>query len=346
MSYALYVAYHLLFLVAAIMGAYRSRLTLVVYVAACFAVGFLTDSVVPAADLNWYRTIFDELSSDNILLFILANDFEAFWGLAVLASKFLLPSDFASLGACSFLILLLPLCWADVRSRLEYLSLLMIFPGSFLIMFNTMRQGFSEYFILSSLLSGSLLLTLASGLTHRFGFIVGILSQVVRWISPWIVMVPALLFALMYWRLLVVFSPDNDMQSIYAQLDPSYASFVLKVTLYSLPYLMARWSRRKLPPPATPGADKAWRVANSASLIMIGVTVISLLVHPRLADRIAFYILPVAVWAWSRAGAAKMTKALFYCVILILGLSSMFLGSHREFFDKGVVVTDELEHGE
>jgi hypothetical protein len=348
-NYAFYAGYHLMFLVSAVCGIYRSRLSLLAFVAGCVLLALLTDGVLPAADLNWYRTVYDDLSLDTFLLFAIQNDFEVLWAAAVLATKALVPEGVATVGLTSLLLLLFPLCWRKVREHVGVLSLLMIFPGSFLIFLNTMRQGFSEYLVLAGMLSASLLLQFLSGTMHRFGYVVALLSWLSRWIPPWLMLAPAAVFGLLFWRLLAIISPENDMQAIYAQLHANYLSFGLKVLLYSLPYLVARLSRyfeRTESLQAGSAAADAWRVGSNAFLSIAGLTLVSVLVNPRLADRISFYILPVSLWALSRSGISKTSRTLFCAIVFALGLNSLFLGSHREFFDPTVVVTEQLEHGE
>ena len=348
MNYALYAGYHLLFLVSAVCGAYRSRLAVLAFVAGCVLLALLTDGVLPAADLAWYRSVYEDLSTDNILLFAIANDFEVLWALAVVATKAIMPEGIATVGMTTLLLLLIPLCWRKVREHVGILSLLMIFPGSFLIFLNTMRQGFSEYFVLAGLLSASVVLQLFSGATHRFGYVVAMLALLARRIPPWLLLAPALVFALLFWRILAIVSPDNDMEAIYDQLHANYLSFGLKVMLYSLPYgvaQLARYLERVKARGMDPAQAKAWRVASNAFLTIAGLTLISVLANARLADRISFYILPISLWALSCSGISKLSRTLFYFAVFALGLNSLLLGSHREFFDPSVTVTEQLEHG-
>lgn len=343
MTYALYIGYHVLLLFAAVLALYRSRLGLLAFVAALVPIAFLNDLLVPAADLNWYRNVFDDLSMDTIAIFALANDFEVGWAAAVVAVKAAL-GDTATLGLSTAFLLALPLLWRRVRENIEFLALLLVFPGSFLILFNTMRQGFSEYFLLAGLLSGSWPLMLLSGTIHRFGFVVVALSRIMRRIPPQWLLVPGAIVSLFFWRLLKVISPDNDMQAIYGQLSVNYVSLALKLLTCSLPNIAARLARRAAnqPMPDTEG----WRYANAAFLALAGGTLVSILIHPRLADRIAFYVLPVAIWSLSQAGVSRAARAGILALAMTLGLASLALGSHQEFFDIHKVVTDELEHGE
>ena len=349
MNYLLYFAYHALLLSAAIAGAYRSRFAVVLFIAGTIPLALLTDLLVPAADLAWYRATFDELEPDNVVLFALANDFEAGWAIAVVAVKLLLPRGIATLGTASLLLLLLPLLLRGVRTRIEYLSLLLIFPGSFLILFNTLRQGMSEYLLLASMLSGSFRFALFSGLVHRFGWIIAILWRLARKFSPVLLLVPSLIGVALFWDLLDIISPDNGMRGIYEQLDANYVSFAAKIVLYSLPYVVARALRtvaRRRRSVADGGDDTGWSVANGTFLTVIGITLISVIVHPRLADRIAFYLLPVSVWALASSGGSRWLRASFYAAVFALGIGSLLLASHREFFDDATVVTDQLEHDE
>jgi len=347
-NYALYAGYHLLFLLSAVCGIYRSRLAVLAFTAGCILLALLTDGVLPAADLNWYRNVFDDLSLDNILLFAIANDFEVLWAVTVVAIKAVLPEGVASVGMASLLLLLIPLCWRGVRDRVGVLSLLMIFPGSFLIFMNTMRQGFSEYLVLAGLLSASVVLQLLAGAAHRFGYVVALLAQLARRFPPALLLAPALVFALLFWRILEIVSPENDMHAIYEQLHANYLSFALKVLLYSLPYIvaqLARYFERIKALDMDPAAAEAWRRASNAFLTIAGLTLVSVLANARLADRISFYILPVSLWALSCAGISKVSRTLFCIAVFVLGLNSLLLGSHREFFDPSVVVTEQLEHG-
>lgn len=324
----LYFAYHIGFFLVIMLMMFRFRGSVLLFVASAAAMSVMCDQVLPSADLEWYRWRFESTDWDTILLVAIEEDFEFGWFLGSTILKSIL-GDVATPGMLLFCMLCLPLLIKSCREKLWLFALFLIFPGTFLMLNNVIRQGFAEYIVLIGLIVGSVSTQFSSALFHRFGGFVAALYIVERFVRTRRKFFLALGCMFVGTVAFKFFMPEGMTES-YGHLIFNPASFVMKLVTAVLPFayvkLFYSWE------------ELSELAEGRLSILMIGVVIGFLAVSGRMADRAAFFVLPVTLSAMRLDRGGVWGKIAFSSIILLLGLGSLFLFSHQVFFIDGVGV--------
>lgn len=321
-SIPLYLAYHVGMYLVVVLSVLRLRGALVVFVLSAVVMGVTCEAILPGADLEWYRWRFEDTDWDNFLLVALDQDFEFAWFLGAILTKNVF-GDLASPGVFLFLMVCFPILFPSGRRNLWVFALFLIFPGTFLVMNNVIRQGFSEYVLLMGLVSGSVVLQLSSFTFHRFGGFVSMLYLAERRLRSKMKMLVAVC-ALFIGVVCYKFIMPEGMSDIYSTLVFNPFSFAIKMATVMLPFayvkLFYTW-------------DEILDMAQGRfAILMIASSFGFLILSGRMADRTAFFVLPVTLSAMRVERGGGWAKIAFASVILLLGMSSFMLASHQIYF--------------
>lgn len=312
---------------------YNKKIGVILYAISIVLLAYLIDGLLDVADIRWYRQVVNDIDPENFLILILQNDFEFLWFLIVLIGKHVLGMENFGLGLCSFFIYSSILISKKGRDNIPLFSAFMLYPGSFLLHSNVIRQGYSEYMLIFAYVLNSYLLLLCAGLFHRFSLIFICIKYVIdRTKRVWITYVLCIVMIIG----LPTFKDLVDI-GVYDQLNVSYMSLLSKFFLYSLPLIFGLMISNY----------KIWRennyVKSSVLIILLGIA--SMILHPRIADRIVFYLLPLALLAYFDLTKSKPSFKIFFLVIaFFMSLGAYFLDSYQEFFDVNVSPTEEIKH--
>ncbi|QQS05317.1 MAG: hypothetical protein IPK50_00050 [Fibrobacterota bacterium] len=325
-SIPFYLSYHVVLYLVVVLSVLRLKGAPVVFVAAAVLMGITCELSLPGADLEWYRWRFEETDWDSFLLVALEQDFEFAWFLGAILVKNIF-GDLASPGLFLFLIVCFPLLFRSARENIWVFALFLFFPGTFLVMNNVIRQGFSEYILLLGLVTGRVGIQLSSLAFHRFGGFVSMLYVAERYLRSRARMVAAVCTLFVGVVCYKFFMPEG-MTDIYSTLVFSPLSFAVKMATVLLPFAYVKlfYSWEEI-------LDMA---QGRFAILMIASAFGFLILSGRMADRTVFFVLPVTLSAMRVDRGGGWAKIAFASVVLILGMSSMMLASHQIYFFDGV----------
>lgn len=278
--------------------------------------GLNNQHAVSVSDLLWYRTKYTEIDIDNIWGFVIENDYEFLYFAAMLLEKQYLG---IGLHAVTLVLLLVPFLFNSFRGNGRLVSLFFLTPGSFLLFNNVIRQGFSEYFILYSMLSGVSSCWLLAFGAHRFSALIFFLDRFVTSKNKLILLVAIEILAI--WLSYSIMSEETVLA--YSALEFSVISLLIKCLIFLLPILMCSIFGYKV------DVKKSY-----AALSMISVVIAFLFVFGRMADRVSYYLVPLVIYICreplvERAGLRYVLGLIYFCI----SMSLPFIDSHSEFFD-------------
>lgn len=303
------------------------------YIVSMGLIGLQLDSLLEVADLRWYRDTFEILDLDNLLLLVIQNDFEFLWFVLVIVGKYLIGDQNLSIGYVSFFIYASIFFSKKCRDQIPLFSAFMLYPGSFLLQANVLRQGYSEYFVMAYFFIDSYLIGLCAIFFHRFSLVLVVGKLLIQNL----VNVRLIYFFQIVGIFLVICLRDYIDIGVYDQLSVSYYSLSAKFLIYSAPFLLLI---------IIFGLNSCeLNFYFRFSIFVFLLAALFSVLHPRMGDRVVFYVLPFSLIAYFDMTKSRRSLQVFILLLSFFGsISTYFLDSYQEFFDSGIRVTEEIDH--
>jgi hypothetical protein len=293
------------------------------FVLAGVLVWLTNERLYPEADLAWYRSAYNAIHPGNLQTFIESNDYEAFIFVVFALEKAVFG---IGIGFCLFLLLTMPILNSKCRHHIEFLALFMLYPGSFLLFNNVIRQGFSEWFLVLGIITGVYATGGFALLSHRFGFFPYAYGVLLKndWVPHW--SKNAFLAAFVTY-LILGNGFTADAGDAYANLQSSWGNFSLKLVSVLFPFAFTLVQHRiyKL-------KDSDFEWMKTVTIFIVVLSILSILLAPRLADRIILFAIPFSLGYFHFVVSSKFMRILFASTVFLFSLGSLALPSHVDFF--------------